>query len=90
MPADRATHGSTRRWRAARAEFAAMLPLPCSVCGLPVLPGSEWHLDHVIARVHGGREVWPAHKACNLSKGARTLTRAAYADPTPIADTPGA
>lgn len=84
MPADRATHGSTRAWRRERARFEAMLPVPCSVCGLPVLPGSDWHLDHVVARVRGGRAVWPAHKACNLSKGARRVGGRVYVDPTPL------
>ncbi len=88
--ADRGEHGSTRAWRRARAQFAAALPLPCSVCGLPVLPGSDWHLDHVVPRLHGGRAVWPAHKACNLSKGARHVARGIYVDPAPLPDAPGA
>lgn len=40
--------------------------VPCSRCGLPIVPGTRWHLDHV----DGGfdDEYWgPSHAACNTS-----------------------
>ena len=80
--ADRGKTGSTRAWRKLRAEFDDRLPLPCSVCQLPVLPGSRWHLDHVTPRVRGGRAAWPAHADCNMSKGARPTVALVYVDPT--------
>lgn len=79
---DRSGSGSTRAWRKKRAEVAALLPMPCSVCELPVLPTDDWHLDHVTARVLGGTSVWPAHAKCNLQKGARMVSKPAYVDPT--------
>ena len=81
MTADRTNRGSTRAWRAARERFATQLPLPCSICKLPVQPGTDWHLDHITPRTHGGREVWPAHAACNLQAGARRRSTVVYLDP---------
>ena len=81
MTADRRVHGSTCAWRKLRGEIAAMLPLPCSVCQLPVLPGSDWHLDHIVPRSRGGTEVWPAHAKCNPQAGARRRSTVVYLDP---------
>ena len=65
--------GSTQTWRDRRAWWSSRLPVPCSICGLPVEPGSKWHLHHPVPRIHGGTdsESRPAHAACNLKAGAR-------------------
>jgi hypothetical protein len=43
----------------------------CGVCHRYILPGTPWHLDHVVPQSLGGREglKHPAHAACNISKG---------------------
>lgn len=82
--------GNGRPWRTLRASFAARLPLPCARCGLPVLPGSRWHLGHRVDRVNGGTHehgVWPEHERCSTSAGGRTGTarrqgRGAYPGPS--------
>lgn len=81
--ADYNERGGTGAWRRTREHFARALPLPCSVCGLPVRPDQPWHLDHVVPRAKGGKggAVWPAHKRCNLSKKDRQYTAAIYVDP---------
>ena len=51
----------------------------CYLCGSEqLLPGEEWHRDHVVAKVRGGSDgpenrAW-AHGTCNMWKGARPLT----------------
>ena len=58
--------------RKSRANWAARLPVPCSRCGKPVMPGSAWHVDHwPIPREMGGTETWPAHALCNMSAGGK-------------------
>ncbi|MFD6178098.1 MULTISPECIES: AAA family ATPase [unclassified Isoptericola] len=59
--------------QAARRAWAARLPRPCTVCGRPVLPGSNWHLDHTD---DGAGYLGPAHARCNTSKGGRKGGRA--------------
>lgn len=59
--------------QAARRAWAARLPLPCTVCRRPVLPGSTWHLDHTD---DGAGYLGPAHARCNTSKGGRKGGRA--------------
>ena len=43
----------------------------CSVCGYGIVPGTPWHLDHVIPVSLGGAQgpKHPAHARCNISKG---------------------
>lgn len=67
------TGAMSRRWRA---HFEPLLPLPCSKCGKPVLPGQPWDVDHLVPREFGGLELgadnlWPAHRSCNRSAGGR-------------------
>jgi hypothetical protein len=72
--------GSTWRWRILRAQFAKLLPLPCSRCGGLVEadpPGtpfkrSGWVLGHVgLARVEGANDdhLWPEHRSCSDHSG---------------------
>lgn len=47
----------------------------CHLCGEPVKPGEEWHVDHVHPRSRRGADSLAnyalAHKTCNLKKGNR-------------------
>ena len=68
----RGWHGSTVR--DARAYWATQLPLPCSKCKRPVVPGQRWQVDHLIPRALGGdltdrANQWPAHGRCNERAG---------------------
>jgi hypothetical protein len=40
----------------------------CARCGLPILPGDEWDLDHGPDR---SSYLGPAHRRCNRVAGAR-------------------
>jgi 5-methylcytosine-specific restriction endonuclease McrA len=58
------------QWERLRAAFAATLPRPCEVCGLPINPGDRWELDHRVPRSQGGAwydpaNLRPLHGACN-------------------------
>lgn len=58
--------------RKSRANWAVQLPVPCSRCGKPVMPGSSWHVDHwPVPREMGGTDTWPAHAMCNMSAGGK-------------------
>ena len=59
-----------KRW----AGLVAQGGVRCSVCRLFIVPGSLWHLDHLLPVSLGGREIspkHPAHQFCNISKGGR-------------------
>lgn len=68
----RKTKNSNRKYgrhhRNARKQWAALLPLPCTVCRRTVHPGTNWHLDHTD---DGTAYLGPAHAYCNLAKAAR-------------------
>lgn len=53
-----------RRWQQAVDQGRAT----CSRCGLPILPGQAWDLDHTDDR---GGYLGPAHATCNRADGAR-------------------
>ena len=56
----------------ARRYWQPRLPLPCCRCGRPVMPDSQWQVDHwPIPREFGGTETWPAHSLCNMSAGGK-------------------
>lgn len=64
--------GNTRRWRAERARWQGLLPLPCPRCGLLVQPWQDWDLGHTIDLASGrgtDEQVRPEHAACNRSAG---------------------
>jgi len=59
-----------------RVQIERRLPLPCiEGCGNPVLPGSNWHVAHIVPASQGGKtiasNVGPAHANCNLKAGGR-------------------
>jgi 5-methylcytosine-specific restriction endonuclease McrA len=58
-----------------RAALAPTLPAPCPYCGLPVLPGQRWQVDHKRPRIHGGTDeaanLRVAHGSCNESAGSQ-------------------
>ena len=47
----------------------------CWLCGLPARPGDPLTADHVVARVHGGRDsranYRAAHASCNKRRGSK-------------------
>lgn len=51
--------------------------IDCRRCGLPILPGSRWHVGHIVDRaLGGGRLDWrvntaPEHGSCNESAGGK-------------------
>lgn len=60
----------------ARFEMAMDVPLPCSVCGQPLLPGQNIHFDHIHADIFGGEHyhlnLRPIHyDPCHKSKTKR-------------------
>ncbi len=57
----------------ARAEWAKLLPRPCTVCGRIVASADRWDLDH---NDDGTGYLGPAHYRCNRRKGARKGNRA--------------
>lgn len=70
---------SDKRWhgnkvRSARARLGALLPLVCPRCGLPVMEGMLWDVDHLVPLALGGSVDDPnnqtaAHRACNRRAG---------------------
>lgn len=56
-----------------RAALVAQLPLPCHLCGGIIEDAADLHADHVVPVAAGGAGagLLPAHKACNLRRGAR-------------------
>lgn len=59
-----------------RAAIEARLPAPCVAgCGNPVMPGTTWHVAHIIPASQGGQTTiancGPAHASCNLADGGR-------------------
>jgi len=51
------------------------LPLPCRRCGRPVMPGSKWHVGHIIGAEFDGEptlaNVGPEHARCSTSSGGK-------------------
>lgn len=47
----------------------------CGICGSPIRPYDEVHIDHIVPVARGGSDddsnLQPAHGSCNRSKGAR-------------------
>ena len=58
-------------WVRLRTWWAQQLPLPCGRCGEAVMPGSDWHLDHMVPRWAGGTDdtARPSHAYCNMAAG---------------------
>ena len=58
-----------------RALIEPQLPLPCGRCGKPVMPGSRWHVGHIIAAEEGGQPVYsnvrPEHASCSHRSGGK-------------------
>jgi 5-methylcytosine-specific restriction endonuclease McrA len=62
-------------------DYAAILAehgMVCHICGRPIGGLSDLHFDHVVPLARGGAHtagnIRPAHKRCNLSKGARLMS----------------
>jgi hypothetical protein len=53
-----------KRWKLVVESGAAV----CVRCGLPIVPGTRWHLDH---RDDGLHYLGPAHAICNLRAAAK-------------------
>lgn len=76
MPADSATHKKARA-------YYRKLALPCHLCGeaidysLPRTDPMSYQLDHLVPVALGGKDgisnSRPAHRACNRTKGAKTV-----------------
>ena len=66
-----------RRVTQARQRMEQYLPLPCSKCGVLVMPGMAWDIDHLIDRAVRPDLTWDethwgvAHSHCNRKAGAR-------------------
>jgi hypothetical protein len=58
-----------RKARKAMAELVNAGGAKCCRCGGPILPGSDWHLDHQDA--DRGRYKGVSHATCNTSAGGR-------------------
>lgn len=73
-----------RAWRKLRHHILTTRPAVCGECGEPIDLGlSGYHqygptVDHIVPVTHGGTDhptnLQPAHRACNLRKGANTNT----------------
>ena len=54
-------------------ELQALGAITCGICDFPIIRESELTVDHIVAKVHGGRNVvgnfQPAHLVCNQRKG---------------------
>lgn len=69
----------TQRWagntvRTARNNWRPRLPLPCWLCGTPVLPTHAWVVEHITPRSTGGhttdpRNQWVSHRTCSDRQG---------------------
>jgi hypothetical protein len=59
--------------KSARERLKAALPLPCVVCGHPVLPGQPFDAAHIVSLgLHGDvRNYGAAHVKCNRSEGGK-------------------
>lgn len=49
----------------------------CYLCGLPIVSGQKWNLDHIRPKSHGGKNVpqnlRPVHVDCNQAKADMSL-----------------
>lgn len=57
-----------------RAQFAAMLPLPCAFCGRVIGPNDPFDLDHIFGVASGDHSMSAlqvAHPSCNRRDGGR-------------------
>jgi DNA-directed RNA polymerase subunit N (RpoN/RPB10) len=67
-----------RRSQAIRAQWAALLPLPCFRCGKPVTDDHTWDVEHDPPRSVAGDDaivVGVSHATCNRSHGGRLRHR---------------
>lgn len=60
----------------ARKHWKPRLPLPCFLCGLPVLPTQAWVVEHIVPRSLGGSltnvsNQWVSHRKCSDRSGGR-------------------
>lgn len=64
-----------RRRHRLREYLGRTLPTPCVRCGLLVLPGQSWDVDHLIPLSRGGTDsnVGVAHSRCNRAAGNRPI-----------------
>ena len=67
--------------RRARAAMRPRLPLPCWWCKRPVLPGSNWVVEHVVPRslrpdlALDPSNWWVSHRRCSDASGGRMNAR---------------
>jgi len=63
--------------RSLRDEVLARYGRMCAICGCPLRPGDEVHIDHIVQFAQGGLtepdNLQPSHAACNLRKGSGRL-----------------
>lgn len=68
------TSTDSYRWRKA---IKALLPRPCTRCGMPVLPTQLWDVDHIIplhiqpVQTKSYATLAPAHRSCNRRHGGK-------------------
>jgi hypothetical protein len=65
------TTSDRRVWRK---RIGASLPKPCTRCGITILPGQTFDVDHILEVALGGTNtasnLGPSHPSCNRSAGA--------------------
>ena len=78
-----------RNVTSARAKWKPRLPLPCFLCGLPVLPEHRWVVEHIVPRSMGGSltdpsNQWVSHRTCSDKSGGRMAAARQNANKTRI------